>query len=206
MSLVCNLRNPWTSTTGPSFNGDLTPAIDRCVTPTFCGVCRRRDSNDVDGGFEDDLVIIKPAGTFPLSSGTTKCLKMSCEGIVHQYGVDAGQLKLFAEVRPSYLTVRHVTYLHLQSPTILRVLVHLEAHLLEIEKLLQKNSLHGVLESPEFKVVSLTDLVLTTAQLTKQKTTTNPASVPSRSGRRVALQPQIAMMTWKHERRLPCVQ
>ncbi len=62
------------------------------------------------------------------------------------------------------------------------MLDHLEAHLLEIKKLLQKNSLHGVLESPEFKVVSLTDLVLTTAQLTKQKTNTNPASgtIPER--------------------------
>ncbi len=104
MSLVRNLHNPWTSTTCPSFNGDLTPAIDRCVTPTFCGVRRCRDSNDVDGGFEDDLVIIKPAGTFPISPGTTNHLKTSCEGIAHQYGVDAGQLNsLQRYVHPTLL-------------------------------------------------------------------------------------------------------
>ncbi|KAF8263307.1 hypothetical protein EI94DRAFT_1807447 [Lactarius quietus] len=92
------------------------------------------DSNDFSFNFDDDLIIFRPARTFPVTPGTKKHLKTSCEDIAHQRGVDLDELHSFAE-----------------SPTVLHMLVELKAHLLKVDTMLQTNHLNEVLESPVFK-------------------------------------------------------
>lgn len=100
MSLCRDLR---TSSSNPSINGDVlsTPATSRSTTQPTSGFRRRRDSNDFDY-LEEDFIISRPAGTCPITPGTTKRLKTSCEDTARLYGVQVEQLKPFAEVRPTF--------------------------------------------------------------------------------------------------------
>jgi hypothetical protein len=107
MSLCRDLRNTRTParSTSTSNDGNTSAPGQRqlaygSVTPTPSrGVRRRRDSNDLDYNLDDDLVITRPAGTAPITPGTTKRLKASCEDTARLFDVDADQLRSFAEVR-----------------------------------------------------------------------------------------------------------
>lgn len=96
MSLFRELRPSRTST---SSNADLisTPATVRSTTQSGSILRRRRDSNDFDYSFDD--VITRPAGTFPITPGTKKRLKSSCDDVARRHDVDADDLKNFVEVR-----------------------------------------------------------------------------------------------------------
>lgn len=108
MSLCRDIRNSRTS--APSTNdgdGNLTRNLGSeqrqlffgSPTPTPShGLRRRRMSNDFDRGLEDDVIMTRPAGTVPITPGTTKRLKASCDDTARLFDVDANQLKSFAEV------------------------------------------------------------------------------------------------------------
>ncbi|KAF8268960.1 hypothetical protein EI94DRAFT_1799758 [Lactarius quietus] len=70
----------------------------------------------------------------PITLGTSKHLKASCEDMANLYDVDPQQLKPFVE-----------------SPTMLHMLLCLKAHLLRIQSMLMKKEINTLFESPEFK-------------------------------------------------------
>ena len=106
MSLCRDIRNARTSAnasniphTSVSNRSQLYGFMASLMTPTpLGGTCRRRDSNDVDFNFQDDLIISRPAGTAPITPATRKHLKVSCEEAMHHFDMDPSQLTSFAEV------------------------------------------------------------------------------------------------------------
>ena len=114
MSLFHKLRTSCAST---SSNADLisTPATVRSMTQSGSILRRRRDSNDFDYGLDD--VITRPAGTFPITPGTKKRLKSSCDDIACHNDVDADDLKCFAEVRSILSWVVPLIYVFSPRPS-----------------------------------------------------------------------------------------
>lgn len=111
MSLFRELCGTRTSTnvssnTGSDGNPTQTSTVDRQHAPLFSpstatptsGTRRRRDSDNYDYGFEEDLIVARPAGTVPITPGTAKRLKMSCKAIAHAYDIEAAPLESFVEV------------------------------------------------------------------------------------------------------------
>ncbi|KAF8266579.1 hypothetical protein EI94DRAFT_1802961 [Lactarius quietus] len=110
-----------------------TPFPSSSTTTPLCGTRRRRGSDDFYN-FDEDVVIARPAGMIPITPGTSKHLKASCEDTANIYDVDPQQLRPFVE-----------------SPTMLHMLLRLEAHLLNVQNMLAKKEIDTLFESPDFK-------------------------------------------------------
>jgi hypothetical protein len=117
MSLFREFCRAPTNNTSSNPTGTQTSAVDQpphlfdspSPTPTR-GNRRRRDSNDYGYGLEEDLVIARPARTVPITPGTTKHLKLSCEDAARIYDVESHQLMSFAEVRWYHLDLSDFSY------------------------------------------------------------------------------------------------
>lgn len=108
-----------------------------------------RDSNDFKYSLNE--IITRPAGTLPITPGTTKHLKTSCNDVACHYDMNADDLKCFSEVC-MILSLSCTINLHLQAPSILHMLLDLKAHTLKVEKDLKKKQAEDLLDLLEFKV------------------------------------------------------
>jgi hypothetical protein len=115
MSLFRERYSARTSTgnTGGNNNPTLTPdrsfRPDPSTTTPTCGTRRCRDDDEYYN-FEDDIVITRPAGTFPITPGMSKHLKTSSEDIAHHYEVDPQQLVPFVEVCQYHFNLFNLSY------------------------------------------------------------------------------------------------
>jgi hypothetical protein len=106
MSLFRGLQGSRTSTnntsdengdSGPTQTSDQFPPFDTPTPTPTRGIRRRRDSNDYSYDLQEDLIVARPAGTVPITPGTTKRLKVYCEDVARLHDVDSDQLVSFVE-------------------------------------------------------------------------------------------------------------
>jgi hypothetical protein len=158
MSLCCNICNSRTTALSADNDNNLTHMtasdsrmLGLLMTPTPSGGTRRcRDSNDLEFNVEDNIVITRPAGTIPITPATRKHLKVSCEDAARLFNVDAQQLIMFAEACYVFNSLK--SFINVQVSSVVHMLIHVEAHLLRIEKMFRKEKLDNLFKSADFKV------------------------------------------------------